>query len=336
MPGLRPPILRCLATFGTGKAGRWNLVGGWWVEPDVNIPNGESLIRQGLYGQRTLERLFGRRADVGYNPDSFGHNGNLPQILKLQEMPYYVFMRPNATEKPEIKQNLFFWQGIDGTRTLTYRVPLFYDDPGDVRTTCCVRSPRSLVSLSVRIWSSSALVITAVDRRKRICAPFWQIQNEPGAPHIFYSTPDRYFAEVSKHLPEDIQIYQGDLQHHSVGTYTAGWQRKKLNRTTEAALRSAEKFSAISSMEFGGIYAKNEFETAWERILLLQFHDSMAGTTLPEYEEDIRNGYGRARDIASETQMDALQRSRGRFQRPIRIQNISSCSTRMHGPQSSG
>src|ERR1700712_1503728 len=84
------------------KAGRWNLVGGWWVEPDVNIPNGESLIRQGLYGQRSLQRIFGRRADVGYNPDSFGHAGSLPQILKLQGMPYYVLMRPNALEKPEI------------------------------------------------------------------------------------------------------------------------------------------------------------------------------------------------------------------------------------------
>jgi len=64
--------------------GRWDLVGGWWVEPDVNIPNGESLARQGLYGQQTLKRLFGRTAKVGYNPDSFGHPGSLPQILKLE------------------------------------------------------------------------------------------------------------------------------------------------------------------------------------------------------------------------------------------------------------
>ncbi|MGI4981506.1 MAG: hypothetical protein ACRYHB_14070, partial [Janthinobacterium lividum] len=114
------------------KSGRWNVVGGWWVEPDVNVPNGESLIRQGLYGQRSLERIFGRRADVGYNPDSFGHNGNMPQILKLQGMPYYIFMRPNALEKPAITQNLFQWKGIDGTRALTYRIPMWYDDPGDV------------------------------------------------------------------------------------------------------------------------------------------------------------------------------------------------------------
>ncbi len=290
------------------NAGRWDLVGGWWVEPDVNIPNGESLIRQGLYGQRALERLFGRRADVGYNPDSFGHNGNLPQILKLQEMPYYVFMRPNALEKPEIKQNLFFWQGIDGTRSLTYRVPLFYDDPADVRS----HMLRTITALEGQPERTDMEFFGIGDHgggpTKENIRSIREIQKEPGAPDIFYSTPDRYFSTVSKNLPQDIQIYQGDLQHHSVGTYTAGWERKKLNRTTEAALESAEKFSAISSTVVGGVYPKTAFDKAWERILLLQFHDSMAGTTLPEYESDIRDGYGRARDIAAEAQMDALLR----------------------------
>jgi alpha-mannosidase len=290
------------------RAGRWDVVGGWWVEPDVNIPNGESLIRQGLYGQRTLERLFGRQSDVGYNPDSFGHNGNLPQILRLQGMPYYVFMRPSAIEKPEIKQNLFLWQGIDGTKTLTYRVPLFYDDAGDVRK----HMLRTIDSLACQPERTDMEFFGVGDHgggpTKENIHSIRQIQNEPGAPEIFYSTPDWYFAEVSKHLPEDIQVYQGDLQHHSVGTYTAGSERKKLNRVTESALESAEKFSAISTWGFGGSYPKTEFETAWERILLLQFHDSMAGTTLPEYEEDIRNGYGRALDVASSAQMDALQR----------------------------
>lgn len=290
------------------KAGRWNLVGGWWVEPDVNIPSGESLIRQGLYGQRTLERLFGRRADVGYNPDSFGHNGNLPQILKLQGMPYYVFMRPNAIEKPEIRQNLFQWQGIDGTRALTYRVPLFYDDPGDVRS----HMLRTITALSGQPERTDMEFFGVGDHgggpTKENMRSIRQIQNEAGAPDIFYSTPDRYFAEISKNLPGDIQVYSGDLQHHSVGTYTGGWQRKKLNRTTEAALETAEKFSAISSVAFGGTYPNADFEKAWERVLLLQFHDSMAATTLPEYEDAVRNGYGRARDIADEFGNAALQR----------------------------
>ncbi|HXW16321.1 MAG TPA: hypothetical protein VEN79_17565, partial [Terriglobia bacterium] len=76
------------------KEGRWDAVGGWWVESDVNIPNGESLVRQGLYGQEVFQRLFGCRAEIAYNPDAFGHPGTLPQIYKLQGMHAFVFMRP--------------------------------------------------------------------------------------------------------------------------------------------------------------------------------------------------------------------------------------------------
>lgn len=290
------------------KAGRWDIVGGWWVEPDVNIPSGESLIRQGLYGQRTLEKLFGRRADVGYNPDSFGHNGNMPQILKLEEMPYYVFMRPNALEKPDIRQNLFLWQGIDGTRTLTYRVPLFYDDPGDVHS----HMLKTIAALAGQPERTDMEFFGIGDHgggpTKENMRSIRAIQKEPGAPHIFYSTPDRYFAEVAKNLPSDIQVYSGDLQHHSAGTYTAGSERKKLNRTTEVALESAEKFSAIGSVAWGAAYPKADLTEAWKRILLLQFHDSMAGTTLPGYDADIRSGYGRAQDVASEALQASLQR----------------------------
>ncbi len=81
------------------KEGRWNVVGGWWNEPDVNIPNGESLARQGLYGQKLFQQLLGRRATIGFHPDSFGHPATLPQILKLAGMDAYVFMRPGPMEK---------------------------------------------------------------------------------------------------------------------------------------------------------------------------------------------------------------------------------------------
>ena len=111
------------------KEGRWNIVGGWWIEPDVNIPSGESLVRQGLYGQLTFQRLVGRRAVVGFNPDSFGHPGTLPQILKKQGLNNYVFMRPAAHEKT-IPANLFWWEAPDGSKVLTYRICNSYGDGG--------------------------------------------------------------------------------------------------------------------------------------------------------------------------------------------------------------
>ena len=89
------------------QEGRWCLVGGWWVEPDCNIPCGEALVRQALYGQRYFMNKFGKIARVGFSPDSFGHNGMLPQILKKSGLDYYMFMRPMPYEK-----------GINKTRRL--------------------------------------------------------------------------------------------------------------------------------------------------------------------------------------------------------------------------
>ena len=290
------------------KTGRWDIVGGWWVEPDVNVPNGESLVRQGLYGQRSLQRIFGRHATVGYNPDSFGHTGSLPQILKLQGMKTYVFMRPNALEKPAITQNLFQWQGIDGTRTLTYRIPLFYDDPGDVRN----HMQRTIAALAGQPEHTDMEFFGIGDHgggpTKENIRSIEQIKHEPGAPQLLYSTPERYFAEVSPKLPRNIQVYRGDLQHHSVGTYTSGSDIKKLNRSTEAALITAEKFAAIGNVVWGSDYPRTDLTEAWKRLLLLQFHDALAATTLPSYFEAEHDSYGRARDVASEALYTSLQR----------------------------
>ena len=77
------------------RQGRWVIVGGWWIQPDCNIPCGESYVRQALYGQRYFREKFGIMATTGYNVDSFGHNAMLPQILKQSGINAYVFMRPN-------------------------------------------------------------------------------------------------------------------------------------------------------------------------------------------------------------------------------------------------
>src|SRR5215211_824412 len=91
------------------REGRWEIVGGWWVQPDCNIPGGESFVRQGLYGQRYFLEKFGVMARVGYNVDSFGHHAMLPQILKQSGMDYYVFTRPSPQEKG-LPSRLFWWE----------------------------------------------------------------------------------------------------------------------------------------------------------------------------------------------------------------------------------
>jgi alpha-mannosidase len=283
-------------------------VGGWWVEPDVNIPNGESLARQGLYGQQTLKRLFGRTAKVGYNPDSFGHPGSLPQILKLEGMEDYVFMRPGVNEK-KVPGNLFWWKGIDGSRILDYRIPISYDDGNP---TIAPQMQRTIAELTPRPLRDAMEFFGVGDHgggpTKVNMISIREIQSEPGAPKILYSTPDQYFAEIRGTYRGDIPELNDDLQHHSVGCYTAEASVKKGNREAEASLVTAEKLSAVGSFAWGANYPKEEFTASWKRVLFLQFHDSLAGTALPEHYKTAREGQGRAIDVAQQAMYLSAQK----------------------------
>ena len=112
------------------QSGRFQVIGGWWIEPDCNIPGGESFVRQALYGQRYLKEKFGITATTGANIDSFGHNATIPQILAKSGCDSYVFLRPSPTEK-ELPAPLFRWESPDGSSVLAYRIPHEYLAPKD-------------------------------------------------------------------------------------------------------------------------------------------------------------------------------------------------------------
>jgi alpha-mannosidase len=105
--------------------GRWVLAGGWWVQSDCNLPCGESFVRQALLGQRYFVRTFGKIARTGYNVDSFGHHGMLPQILQKSGCDNYVFMRPMPSEKA-LPARVFHWQSSDGSSVKAFRIPYEY------------------------------------------------------------------------------------------------------------------------------------------------------------------------------------------------------------------
>jgi alpha-mannosidase len=284
--------------------GRWDVVGGWWIEPDVNIPNGESLVRQGLYGQRELERLFGHPAKLGYNPDAFGQTGTLPQILKLQGMHGYVFKRPMAPDK-KLAGDLFWWEGPDGSRVLAYRIPLdagFEDHlPYWVRQ-FITKLPEPTKDLMIFYGAgdhgggpTKVLIQSIVD-----------MQKQPGAPAILFSTPDRYFDEAIK--LDNLPVVPDELQHHSVGCYTAESEIKKDNRVTEAALDTAEKMASLAHAVAGFDYPQDELTAAWKKVLMMQFHDTMSGTALPEEYVVSRHAYGYAQEVADQATNLAAQK----------------------------
>jgi len=288
--------------------GRWNIAGGWWIEPDVNIPCGEALVRQGLYGQLTFEKLLGQRATVACNPDSFGHTGTLPQIIRGQGMENYIFMRPGIREK-DLPSDLFWWEGSDGSRVLTYRIPISYNDTGSVRK----RISDSIAQFIDQPVSTFMAYYGAGDHgggaTKENIRSINELKTEKGAPVVFYSNTDRYFKEIRSSVNNfKLPVVKDDLQHHAVGCYTAESEIKKGNRQSEAALITAEKIAAIGSVVWGAIYPKKEFTTAWQRVLFLQFHDSLAGTSVPEHSQHARNGYGFAIDTAHQAVYSAVQK----------------------------
>ena len=102
------------------KEGRWEMVGGMWVEPDLNMPDGESLVRQLLIGKRYFREKFGTDVRIGWNPDSFGYNWQLPQIYKRSGIDYFVTQKMAWNDSNQLPMKLFWWQSPDGSRVLTY------------------------------------------------------------------------------------------------------------------------------------------------------------------------------------------------------------------------
>jgi alpha-mannosidase len=286
------------------EEGRWDFVGGWWVEPDINIPNGESLVRQGLYGQLTFRRLFGRIAKVGYNPDSFGHVGTLPQILKLQGLDSYVFMRPQRHEK-KLPADLFWWESPDGSRVLTFRIPISYNDDERVEARL-INIIRNFPEPTKTLMGFYGVGDHGGGPTKVNIQSILDIQKQPDGPKVFFSTPDRYFSEVRS--TPDLPVVHDDLQHHAVGCYTAVSEIKKNNRLSEAFLVTGEKLAALASALAGFDYPRADFVAAWEKVLFLQFHDSMGGTSLPEHYAAARDAHGYALEVARQAMARAAQK----------------------------
>jgi len=289
------------------KEGRWNIVGGWWVEPDMNMLHGESMVRQGLYGQLTFQKLLGVRAKIAFKPDAFGHANTIPQIVQKQGMNSYVFMRPMAGEK-SLPSSIFWWEGADGTKVMTYRIQDDYSDNGDVKGRI-----NSMLHSHQNNKIKEHMAFYGVGDHgggptKANLKSIAAIQQEPDAPTLQYNTVDAYFDWLYNIKEIDIPTIKDEFQHHAVGCYTAECAIKKRNRLSEASLLTAEKVASLGSIFWGVNYPKEKLRHAWEKIMLLQFHDSLPGTSLVAHTNDAAHGYGRALDIADETMYQSLQK----------------------------
>jgi len=269
------------------REGRWEIVSGWWVQSDCNLPGGESFVRQALYGKKYFREKFGVDVRVGYNVDSFGHHAMLPQILKKCGMDYYVGLRPHSHEdRNPVPKPLFWWKAPDGSRVLTYFNPFSYGF-ANVET---LDEYVAKIADTIPAGVDAGMLLYGVGNHgggptKRLIKAFQRAARRNNGPELIFSTTQDFFKAVKK-KSRNIPEYEGELQHHARGCYTTVSAIKALVRRGELELLSGEKCAALGAWWCGCHYPADELEKTWRRLLFNEFHDILPGSSVPEACED--------------------------------------------------
>ncbi|MHB1862942.1 MAG: glycoside hydrolase family 38 N-terminal domain-containing protein [Gemmatimonadaceae bacterium] len=279
------------------REGRWNLVGGWWLEPDVNMPSGESLVRQGLYGQRAFIKLFGHPARVAWIPDTFGYPWSLPQIFLKSGLDFFVTqkLRWNDTDKWPARLNQFYWQGPDGSRIFSY-IPYGYDSDLD---------PHALATQERATIDSSAVpqMLTLYGVGDHGGGPTMQmlershdLKRIPAFPVIRDDSPTDALARMRSEFPKSGPVVRDELylEYHR-GVFTTQAEMKWWNRHMEGLLGGAEAAATVAPAP----YPRDALTHAWEATLFNQFHDLLAGSGIDSIYQDATADYRRAAALAT-------------------------------------
>jgi alpha-mannosidase len=268
------------------REGRWEVIGGMWVEPDLNMPGGESLVRQILVGKRYFHEKFGVDVKIGWNPDSFGYNWQLPQIYKKSGIDYFVTQKLMwAHEFTTFPYKLFWWESPDGSRLLTY-FPHDYaanTDPVGMARDLSIWVP-SLYGTDAKQHSDMLHLYGVGDhgggptRTMLDTATRW-MKPDVVYPNLKFTTATSFFSDLERKLPSmQVPTWNDELyfEYHR-GVMTTQAETKKRIRATEELLLNAEKFSALAS-RYGRTYPSEDLDRGWKRLLFDDFHDIMPGS----------------------------------------------------------
>jgi alpha-mannosidase len=293
------------------KAGRWEIVGGQWIEPDGNMPEGESYVRQRLYGQRFYLENFGRISDFEWMLDSFGYNWNLPQIMKKSGAKYMWTSKLTWNDTTIFPFHLFYWQGVDGSRLFTHICPIspfpaffpynelnkFKDTryllkPGVKLEANYATDPAAIKDARSTDWNNVIAIVYGLGDgglgpiekevliQKAMADKGW----------TKFGTAHQLFAEMEKYQ-DRIPVWKDEMYlevHRGVLT-THAWI-KRANRESESLLRTAEVIRTLAD-KLGLRYPSQDLLGNWKLVLLYQFHDILPGSSIPEVYEDVRPSY---------------------------------------------
>ena len=264
------------------KAKRWHIMGGWFLQPDCNMPSGESFVRQILAGRTYFRERFGVEPTTTINFDPFGHSRGLVQILAKSGYDSYMFCRPNQTDCP-LPNHEFRWVGFDGSEILGSRCLDWYNSP--------LGKAREKIETRMKAFP-------AADS----CYLLWGVGNHGGGPSrkdlrdirdlvaaggefdIRHSTPEDYFAGLVERR-EALPVHDGDLNSWGVGCYTSMVRIKQMHRRLENELYVLEKMAATAAAQGFIAYPAAEIEAAGRDLMFAQFHDILPGSSIQAVEE---------------------------------------------------
>ncbi len=295
--------------------GRFECQGAMWVEPDMNITGGESLVRQLLFGKRFFREEFGKDVRNLWLPDVFGYSAALPQILKRAGVDVFMTQKISWNETNTFPHHTFDWEGIDGTRIRTHFLPM--------NTYNATNAPGQLVSGEERYAQADVcddwLNLYGIGDggggpSRRHIEYALRAANTEGLPKVTLARAEQFFAKVAKIPGERLPLWRGELylELHR-GTYTTQGRMKQLNRRLELTLRDAEYLAALA-----GIDQREATEVVWKELLLNQFHDILPGSSITLVYEEANAQAERNLGTLEQLKLESLSRLHGRTPRTPR------------------
>jgi alpha-mannosidase len=293
------------------KKGQWLPVGGCWIEPDCNVPSGESLVRQFVHGKRFFRQEFGVDCKEFWNPDVFGYSGALPQIMRESGFDYFLTQKLAFNEINKPMHHSFLWEGIDGSRVLTHF------PPGDTYNGMGVGFPLKDILFSVKNFkdhdrSNQSMFLYGYGDggggpTKEMIEVLRRIKDLEGIPRTEQRSPAEFFHRLEENL-KDAPVFAGELyfEWHR-GTYTNQAADKRDNRRSEFLLRDVEILSQVAELTGRGKYPREELDSTWKLLLLQQFHDIIPGSSIREVYEDSARDYAAILSKGAELKQRALE-----------------------------
>ena len=296
--------------------GRWEADGGTWLEPDANIPSGEALTRQFLYGSRFFAHEFGVKQTVLWLPDVFGYSWALPQIMKGFGIENFMTTKISWNDTNRMPHDTFMWEGIDGSQVLTHFVTTVdpgtdYHDSSKWYYTYNGQITPHTVMGTYHVYADKPLNNDLLlsygfgdgggGPQREMIENIDIINQLPGLPTVENTRIDDYFVQLRKNISASqlpIPNWNGELylEYHR-GTYTSQARVKQQNRQLELQLRDVEiRYTKAVTNQLTA-YPKAELDDVWEMVLRNQFHDILPGSSIHEVYEDNKAEYAHGFEV---------------------------------------